>query len=663
MIFCLSLKEIDIFLIRNILYRNEGEVMPTDRYYTLGMAGHIDHGKTTLTKALTNIDTDRLKEEKERAISIELGYAPLKLTEAMHASIIDVPGHEKFIRQMIAGVAGIDLVLLVVAADEGVMPQTVEHLEILHLLGIHKGLVVVTKSDLIDEEMVELVEAVIHDQVKGTFFENTDILFVDSVTKKGIDELKHKIENVLLDVPIRDASGAFRLPIDQAFTVHGQGTVVRGTVYEGEVSEGETLELLPQRKKVRARQLQVHNEPQLKGRAGQRVAINIAGVTKNDVERGNVLVSTQYYSTTKTIDIILHTAHKLKFPLKQRGYIKLHIGTAEVYGKIVFFDRNELVEGENILCQLRLDKPIVTKRGDRFILRRPTPAETIGGGTVVDANGAKYKFGPETIAMLALKNEGTPEERMIDVLKSKKAMTKTELFKEVGLENQAGEEHIYDLLEKGLLVQLGSLVTLQSIVEEIIELVIEELRHFHEKFPLREGKNKAEIINEFSLYGKGLLEEVIEEAARLHRLRKQGQYVSEAAFTPSFPVQWAKRMTQVVQSLSEQGLKVDPFDKVAVEAGLPDDMKNELFHYLLRTEKMLTLDEKHLVPNDQFYESAIYLYENTGDQFSLQDAKSILGLTRKHLVPFIEKLDHLQLTKRSENERVWISNPANSKGL
>ncbi|UCZ51611.1 selenocysteine-specific translation elongation factor [Bacillus shivajii] len=635
--------------------------MGENRYYTLGMAGHIDHGKTTLTKALTNIETDRLKEEKERAISIELGYALLKLTDDLTVSIIDVPGHEKFIRQMIAGVAGIDLVLLVVAADEGVMPQTVEHLEILHLLGIHKGLIVVTKSDLVEEDMIELIEADISDQVKGTFFENADLIFVDSVSKRGIDELRETIQTYLTNVPARDSSGVFRLPIDQVFTVHGQGTVVRGTVYEGEVHEGETLEILPQRQKVRARQLQVHHEAKDAGRAGQRVAINLGGVSKQDVQRGDVLVSTQYYSTTSTIDISLTTAHPLKYPLKQRGYIKLHIGTAEVYGKIVFFDRNDLIEGENVLCQLRLDKPIVTKRGDRFILRRPTPAETIGGGFVIDPVGEKYKFGEETINMLALKKEGTPKERIIDMLKKEKGMEVDSLFKSVGIQNDEGKEVLDELIEANTVMKLSNIVVLEAIAEEMFEVIDEDLGHFHQQFPLREGKKKAELINDLKSYGKNLAELIIEEGFKTNRLKKSGQYIALPEFKPSFPKQWEKRMNQVLDTLEQQGLQVEPHEYITDRAGLPPEMQTELFHYLLRLNEVMELDEKHMITTKNFYSAASNLYENTNQEFSLQDAKAVLDLTRKHLVPFMEKLDELRLTKRQDNVRIWLNNPVNPK--
>jgi selenocysteine-specific elongation factor len=629
------------------------------RFYTIGMAGHIDHGKTTLTKALTNIDTDRLKEEKERAISIELGYAPLKLDDAedSEVSIIDVPGHEKFIRQMIAGVAGIDLVLLVVAADEGVMPQTVEHLDILRLLGIHKGLIVVTKMDQVEEDMIELIEEDISSQVEGTFFEGSDLLFVDSLSKRGIPELLGKIKEYLNDVPVRDASGAFRLPIDQVFTVHGQGTVVRGTVYEGEVQEGETLELLPQGKKVRARQLQVHHHPQKSGRAGQRLAINLGGISRHEVKRGDVLVSTQYYSVTDTIDIALDTVDSLDFPLKQRGYIKLHIGTAEVYGKIVFFDRNELTEDKNVLCQLRLDEPVVTKRGDRFILRRPTPVETIGGGTVIDPNGGKYKFGEATVEMLERKKEGTPEERLTDLLKVNKGMTEKGIVVETGIAEEEITALLNSLISEETVMKLGNYYLLFNVYNEITEVLLDELAAFHEEYPLREGKNKAELKQDIASYGSELAELVIDHAVKEGKLIKNGQYIAAGEFTPGYPPQWKKRMEQAEETIRSQGLKVEAFDYIFERAGIPSALQEEQRHFLIRSGRMVELDDKHIVAADVFYGTAAELYEKTEDRFSLQDAKAVIDATRKYLVPFMEQLDKMGFTKRQENERIWVKKP------
>lgn len=629
------------------------------RYYTIGMAGHIDHGKTTLTKALTNIDTDRLKEEKERAISIEPGYAPLQLGEGMEVSIVDVPGHEKFIRQMIAGVAGIDLVLLIVAADEGVMPQTVEHLDILNLLGIHQGLIVVTKSSLIDDDMKELVELDIQDQVEGTFFEGAPLHFVDSIDQTGLDELKTSIRTKLEGLPARDARGAFRLPVDQVFTVHGQGTVIRGTVYEGRVQEGDHLEVLPSRKKVRARQLQVHHQKQQEGRAGQRVAINLGGINKSELSRGDVLVSTQYYSTTDTIDIALDTVDHLMYPVKQRGYIKLHLGTAEVYGKIVFFDRNELSEdgGGNILCQLRLDDPVVTKRGDRFILRRPSPVETIGGGEVIDPSGGKYRFGMETIAALEKKKEGTPEDRLLDTLREQKMISKSDLIKETDL-NEQEVDHFIDAMESsGELLRNGEKLALFSIFEELLELIEDFVRTDQETHPLREGKDRAVLLQEFPQFGKEFTEFTVDNGIERGVLRKNGAFIATVDFKPGFPEKWAKRMQQVVDTLISQGMEVEQERFVFDRAGLPEEFKQELKHYLIRSGQFIQLDDKHLISDRAFIEAAKALNDKTGESFSLQDAKNILGLSRKYLVPFMELLDNRGYTKRKDDERMWIHQP------
>ncbi len=628
-----------------------------DRFYTIGMAGHIDHGKTTLTKALTNIDTDRLKEEKERSISIELGFAPLKLKSDVQVSIIDVPGHERFIRQMIAGVAGIDLVMLIVSADEGVMPQTKEHLDILSLLGVEKGIVVVTKIDRVDEELLELVQEDIALEVEGTFLEEAPFVFVDSLSKKGIDHLKDVIEEKLSDVPSRDAKGAFRLPIDQVFTVHGQGTVVRGTIYEGAIQEGDILEILPKNVKVRARQLQVHHQKQERGFAGQRAAINLGGVSKEEVKRGDVLVSTQHYSTTSTIDVSLQTLKDLKYPLKQRGYIKLHLGTAEVYGKIVFFDRKELEEndGDTVLCQLRLDEPIVTRRGDRFILRRPTPVETIGGGFVIDPNGEKYKFGENTIEMLERKREGTPIERITDALKEEKFLTVKELQKHVDLQDEMVAECISELKEKNAMIETeqGELV-LTAIFKEVVDLLSQDLAEFHEQFPLREGKNKAEVLQSLKQnYPMKLLEFTFEKSVGDEQLEKRGQFIALSSFQPHFPKKWAKRMEQVVNEIDQGGVQVEGWEHIVTRAQLPPQIQEDLKHYLLRTNKAFAFDDKHLVLAKHLKAAVENLQKNTEDEFELQDAKAVLNLSRKYLVPFMELLDRLNLTVRKDSKRQW----------
>lgn len=622
------------------------------RYFTIGMAGHIDHGKTSLTKALTNVDTDRLKEEKERQISIELGFAPLYEDEELQISVVDVPGHERFIRQMIAGVAGIDLVVLVVAADEGVMPQTREHLDILGFLGIRNGIIAITKIDRVEEEFVELVKDDILGELEGTVFENAPFMMVDSLSKKGIEELKNLIIETLKEQEMRDAKGAFRLPIDQVFTVKGQGTVVRGTVYEGTVEEGQVLKVLPDGIEVKARQLQVHHKPAKMAFAGQRTAINLSGVSRDDLERGEVLVSSDHFIVTNTIDVAIRVVEDLDHLVKQRTPIKCHIGTAEVMGRIVFFDRNELKEenGE-ILCQLRLDEKIVTKRGDRFIVRRPSPQETIGGGWVIDPRGNKYRFGQQTIEELEKKKAGTPIERINAALYEAKSLTLPELIKRTALD----EETLKSNLTDDQFIQVSSKeYTLVSLIKMIEEDVKERLAEFHEENPMRAGLNKAELLQSMQKhFPKSLIEFILENGIKKGVFLRKEQFISLSSFEPHVPKSWEKRTENMLNDLKKDGLKVAYFNDYIKSAGIPDSLIVELKRLLEDQGKIVILDEQFAWYGEHFAEAVQKLKNHTGSEFEVPDAKEAVELSRKYMIPFLERLDSLGFTKRVENKRIW----------
>lgn len=622
------------------------------RYFTIGMAGHIDHGKTSLTKALTNVDTDRLKEEKERQISIELGFAPLYEDEELQISVVDVPGHERFIRQMIAGVAGIDLVVLVVAADEGVMPQTREHLDILGFLGIRNGIIAITKIDRVEEEFVELVKDDILGELEGTVFENAPFMMVDSLSKKGIEELKNLIIETLKEQEMRDAKGAFRLPIDQVFTVKGQGTVVRGTVYEGTVEEGQVLKVLPDGIEVKARQLQVHHKPAKMAFAGQRTAINLSGVSRDDLERGEVLVSSDHFIVTNTIDVAIRVVEDLDHLVKQRTPIKCHIGTAEVMGRIVFFDRNELKEenGE-ILCQLRLDEKIVTKRGDRFIVRRPSPQETIGGGWVIDPRGNKYRFGQQTIEELEKKKAGTPIERINAALYEAKSLTLPELIKRTALD----EETLKSNLTDDQFIQVSSKeYTLVSLIKMIEEDVKERLAEFHEENPMRAGLNKAELLQSMQKhFPKSLIEFILDNGITKGVFLRKEQFISLSSFEPHVPKSWEKRTENMLNDLKKDGLKVAYFNDYIKSAGIPDSLIVELKRLLEDQGKIVILDEQFAWYGEHFAEAVQKLKNHTGSEFEVPDAKEAVELSRKYMIPFLERLDSLGFTKRVENKRIW----------
>jgi selenocysteine-specific elongation factor len=616
------------------------------------MAGHIDHGKTSLTKALTNVDTDRLKEEKERKISIELGFAPLYEDEEIQISVIDVPGHERFIRQMIAGVAGIDLVVLVVAADEGVMPQTREHLDILGFLGIKKGIIAITKIDRVEEEFIELVKDDILEELKGTVFADAPFVLVDSLSHKGIEDLKAFIIQTLKEQEMRDSNGAFRLPIDQVFTVKGQGTVVRGTVYEGTVEEGQSLLVMPKGLEVKARQIQVHHKQAQKAFAGQRAAVNLTGVSKEEIERGDVLVSSEHFIVTRTIDVAIRVVEDLEHMIKQRMPIKLHIGTTEVMGRIVFFDRNELKEenGE-ILCQLRLDEEILTKRGDRFIIRRPSPQETIGGGWVIDPRGQKYRFGEQTIEELEKKKVGSPTERITAALYEAKSLPLSELIKRTALEEDLLMSHLED---QEFVLYNGKEYTLRTTIELIEEDIYDHLQEFHQKNPMKAGINKAELLqNLHKRFSKQLLEYVIENAIANRVFTRKGQFVTLASFIPHVPTSWQKRVENMLADLKKDGLKVRYLNEYLTCAGIPETLVGDLRRFLEEQGQIVILDDQFAYFGELFGQAVEKLRSQTRSEFEVGDAKEVLDLSRKYMIPFLEKLDALKLTKRVENKRVW----------
>lgn len=622
------------------------------RYFTIGMAGHIDHGKTTLTKSLTNVDTDRLKEEKERQISIELGFAPLYEDEEIQVSVVDVPGHERFIRQMIAGVTGIDLVILVVAADEGVMPQTREHLEILKFLGVKSGIVAITKIDRVEEEFIELVKEDIFAELENSVFEHAPHVLVDSISLKGIEDLKNLIIETLKAQEMRDAHGAFRLPIDQVFTVKGQGTVVRGTVYEGHVQEGQLLKVLPKELTVRARQIQVHHHNEPEAFAGQRAAINLSGISKEEVERGDVLVSSEHFIVTKMIDVAIHVVSDLDYMVKQRMPIKCHIGTAEVMGKIVFFDRNEIeTENDEILCQLRLDEEIVTKRGDRFILRRPSPQETIGGGWVIEPRGEKYKFGYRTIEQLEKKKVGTPTERVTAALVEGKSLSLNDLLTMTALD----ESTIMEELSKEDFIKFNKThYTLRTLVETVQEEFVDRISFYHTQNPMKSGINKAEFIHPLEKdFPKNLLEFVLQFAIEQGLLMRKDQFISLPTFIPHVPENWKKRTENMLAKLCKNGYDVRHLEDYFMVEGIPDHLSNDIKHFLEGQQLIISLDEQHYWHGSVFNKAVDQLRSGTESEFEIKQAKEILSLSRKLMIPFLEKLDQLGLTKRVDNKRIW----------
>lgn len=615
------------------------------------MAGHIDHGKTTLTKALTGVETDRLKEEQERKISIEPGFAPLVQTEDVQISIIDVPGHERFIRQMIAGVAGIDFVVLVIAGDEGVMPQTQEHIAILSLLGVKDGMIAITKIDESTAELIDLVQEDITQLVAGTFLEKAPRFLVDSVTNRGVKDFKDVLIETVKKIDKRTTTQPFRLPIDDVFTITGQGVVVRGTVFAGAASIGDELTLLPGNVKVRVRKMESHHEEREIVFTGQRVAMNLGGISHRDVKRGCVLVKGNYYISSKRIDIAFKPLGKINHVLKQRHPIKFYVGTSEVKGKIIFFDRNELTKEnhEEVLCQIQLEEPVVVTRGDRFILRRATPIETIGGGWIIEPQADKHRFGATTIQLLKQKKEGTPKERIERLLQQQFALVRNELLQLTGV--TASE---FSDLEKELVSLDKQTYTVSSVISRVSEEIKSKLMLYHQTYPLRKGMNRAELVSELtSIYPERLVEFVLLNEEE-NKFRIQDLSVSLTSFTPHVPENWRKKSENAFKEWEEQGAEIDKMTDIFTRHSLPESLHTDLYYYLLHMDLAYEYDEGRLISRKAAEKIRTKLFEKTmGASFTLQTARDITALSRKNLVPLLELFDRLGYTERVGNERTW----------
>ena len=383
------------------------------KHVIIGTAGHVDHGKTCLIKALTGIDTDRLKEEKKRGITIELGFAYLDLENGQRVGIVDVPGHEKFVRNMLAGAGGMDLCMLVVAADEGIMPQTVEHLDILSILGIKNGVIVITKTDLVEPEFVELVAEDVKELVQGTFLENAPIVPVSVYKEQGLDKLKQILQEQCAALPERGDAGHFRLPIDRVFTLKGFGTIVTGTLMEGKLKKDQNIVLYPENVPVKVRSLQVHSKDAETALAGQRVAVNVPDRKKEEILRGDVLATADSLYPTMMVDVKLEVLKHTDRVIKHGSRVHIYHGTKELLGKVALMNQDEVKAGECAYAQLRLEEKTVLRKGDHFVLRFYSPVETIGGGVVLDACPKKHRKNDKSAYYtFETKEHGTESERI-----------------------------------------------------------------------------------------------------------------------------------------------------------------------------------------------------------------------------------------------------------
>ena len=463
----------------------------------IGTAGHVDHGKTLLIKALTGIDTDRLQEEKKRGITIELGFAHLDWPDGTQAGIVDVPGHEKFIKNMLAGAGGIDLAMLIVAADDGFMPQTLEHLDILTLLGIKDGCVVITKSDVVDPEWLEMMQEEIVGRVEGTFLEGKPVHCVSAYTGQGIPELRQELHDMVQRAAVKNMRVPFRLPVDRVFSVDGFGTVVTGTLIEGSMHEGDLAELVPGGADTRIRNLQVHGKDVDTAYAGQRVAVNLAGLKKTDIKRGDAVAKPGSVRTSRMLDVRLQNLRGSKRVIQNDSQVHLYHTSQVQLAKVVLLDRDALNPGESCYAQLRLAEPISTKSGDRFVIRFYSPLETIGGGVILDDSPSRHKrFQQGVLDALKIKESGSGGDRVIQVLTEfgTELPDAARLAAKLRLDEEDVAKAVQELCARGRAVEpLPGRYASAAVMDKTWDNCREILSGYHKANPLHAGMKEAEV--------------------------------------------------------------------------------------------------------------------------------------------------------------------------
>ncbi|MCR1900241.1 selenocysteine-specific translation elongation factor [Irregularibacter muris] len=628
----------------------------------IGTAGHIDHGKTTLIKAITGKETDRLKEEKERGISIDLGFTYFDLPSGRRAGIVDVPGHEKFIKNMLAGVGGIDIVVLVVAADEGFMPQTQEHLNILSLLEVKKGIIALTKSDMVDEEWLEMVIEETKEQVKGTFLENTPIIPISSTKKIGIDELIEHIDQITVQVEERDKKVPFRLPIDRVFSITGFGTVVTGTLIEGTLQEGESIMLYPSQKETKVRNLQVHDKNVEKAEAGQRVAVNLSNFKKEQINRGDVLAKVDSLNTSMMIDVKLRLLSDSPFPIKNRERVRIYHGTSEILGRVVLLEQDELMPGQEGYAQLRLENQITAKTLDHFILRFYSPMVTIGGGIVLDTQPPKRKrFKEEVIGELKLKEQGESGEILKQFLKtySKDFLTKEEIIKRIGLPSEELERIISSLASKDEIIQIAvgnmNYIFHPDFIHELGSKMRKYLQEFHNIQPLKSGVFKEEIRSRFFGEQKS---KVIDELLGFLEEKEVIKIKEGIIALKEFNIRLTDSQKSIAEEIKEKfkkdGLTPPKPEEIWKDKGKTIEQYKQVFEALVEWEILVKVTEEIYIHKDIYDQIIVQLkkhFENY-ENIDVATFRDLAGTSRKYAIALLENFDQKKITKRLGDIRV-----------
>jgi len=620
------------------------------RHIILGTAGHIDHGKSTLVKALTGIDPDRLKEEKERGITIDLGFAYLNYPDGLTVGIVDVPGHERLVRNMLAGAGGIDIVLLVIAADEGIMPQSREHLAICDLLKIKSGLIAITKADLVEKDWLDLVTEEVREFVKGTFLEGAEIIPVSARSGYNLDLLKERIHHLALSVETKPVAEIFRLPIDRVFTLKGFGTIVTGTLISGSITIDQDIEILPSGLRSKVRGLHSHGKPIKTAYAGQRVAINLQGVEKESLKRGDVVVTPDILGPVSIIDARLELLPN-QTPLKTRSLVHFHLTTSETIGRVILYERDEVKGGESCYCQLRLDEPVIALSGDRFIIRRFSPVITIGGGTILDPLPPRRRRS-EGIDDLITYERGSLEERLSTKIKKAgaKGLSLGSLKGWIRAEIPAIEKAIRDLINKGEIIRIDDIFLHRDVYNSICGEVKRVLQDFHRANPLSPGMQKEELRYQIKIspgIWNSLLSKIKGIKIEKNIVMIEGVRVSSADSEVS---------EKVLRILDESGFQPPSKEELSALLHLNQKEVSDLLKLMQKEGRIVRITDTYYI-SGHHHERMLSLLKgffSKKSEMTVAEFRDLLGTTRKYAIPFLEYLDSNKITLRVGEVRKFL---------
>lgn len=636
--------------------------MPRD--LILGTAGHIDHGKTSLVKALTGIDCDRLPEEKARGITIDIGFANLDLGD-FRLGVVDVPGHERFVKNMLAGATGIDLALLVVAADDSVMPQTHEHLEILRLLGLRHGAIALTKCDTVDETTREVVELEVRELVRGSFLEQAPLIRTSAITGEGIPELKAALAEVCRHVEERSGKEWFRLAIDRSFIVQGHGTVVTGSVTSGSLKVGDEVEWLPRGERVRVRSLQNHDRPVDEVHRGMRAAVNLAGVHHEDVVRGQEIAAPGHLTPSRVLTLRLHCLAAARRPLKHRLPVRLHLGTSEVLGTLALLDCDAVQPGQWGLAQTFLDEPVTAAWGQPFVVRESSATQTLGGGQVLQPDARKIRRRHlEMLERVERLWSGNPEERALTVawFGGFAGFTAADLVRGAGIAPDQAQELIAALRQRGALAELSvgparRLLLHADMVRELEERILQTLSRLHAQFPLMATHDRQRVQSQLDYVGDdALVHAAVERLLQRKQLVGDLRRVARADFKPKLSGNQRKLKDKIVAAYQEARFQPPDLASFANQAGGNAASLRDLVEVCVAEGQMVHITEDLYLHAETESQMRCLVAERLkeGSGLTVAEIRDILGTTRKYAVPLCEYLDRVGVTRREGDLRLLV---------